>query len=97
MIFIENMVCSTAYKIQDEELNHKPKYNSEYDNLREDEKESLNYTEEKSYLADPSAEDRFHDEHRTKHGNHLSECDDADCQRVRDNWKGDGELSKYIH
>ena len=91
------MVCSVAYKIQGEELNHKPEYKSGYYDLSEDEQERLSYNQEQSWIANPAAEDKFEDEHNTKFGNHLSKCNDSDCQRVRDNWKTHTKLSKYIH
>lgn len=91
------MVCDEAQKIQNEELDHKTKYKPGYDDLSEEELYNMSYAEEQEWIADHDAEDRFHDEHRTKHGNHLSTCSDPGCQTIKNNWKGHAELSKYIH
>ena len=90
------MGCSILEGFAQEEFNHKPKYNSDYGDMSNSEREHMSYNEEQSMLEDPAGEERWQDDLRTRRGDHLKRCDDPNCVRICNNWREHSKLSKYV-
>ena len=88
--------CSISEGFSTEEMNHEAKYKDEYYEMDEDELDRMSYDKEQSMLADPSSEDQWQDDLRTRHGDHLKNCKDPDCVRICNNWREHSTLSKYV-
>ena len=88
--------CSISEGFVTEDLNHEPKYTDEYYKMDDDELERMSYGKEQSMLADPSGEERWHDNLRTRHGAHLKNCEDPNCVKICNNWREHSELSKHV-
>lgn len=90
------MGCNAFERFTTEQLNHKPKYNSDYNNMSEDELERMTVDKEESMLVDPTGEERWQEDLRKRQGEHFKNCDDPNCIRLCNNWRGHSELAKYV-
>ena len=88
--------CNIADALSMEGINHEPKYIDEYYEMDDDELERMSRGKEQSMLADPAGEEQWQEDLRTRQGDHFKNCDDPDCVRLCNNWRGESTLSKYV-